>query len=184
MINSYTVKLWLGLAAVFAVLAAPALWPAVAPEPLAFLITLLLGAVLSLLAAIDIEIQRLPDPLTLPLILAGLAVTYALQLDDVVWRLVAAAAGYGLLFAMAQFFRRVRGIDALGMGDAKLFAASGAWLGLGGLPSVLLIASLAALLMVLVAKVRGVAIDRSTRIPFGPFLALGFWITWLYGQVL
>ncbi|MDO9383996.1 MAG: A24 family peptidase [Hyphomicrobiaceae bacterium] len=147
-------------------------------------ITLALGAVLSLLSAIDIETLRLPDWLTLPLIGFGLAATYALALDDVLWRLAAAAAAYLLLFSIAVIFRRLRGIDALGLGDAKLFAACAAWVGFSGLPNVLLMSSAAGLLFAAIATAFGAPIDRTTRIPFGPFLAGAFWLTWLYGPHL
>lgn len=177
-------KLWLLCAALFAVAGLPALLsPAVAIPNTTLIITLMLGAVLALLSAIDLKTLRLPDWLTLPLIALGLFATYALALDDVLWRVAAVAAAYILLFAMAAIFRRLRGVDALGLGDAKLFAASAAWVGFEGLAGVLLISSAAGLLFAAIASVFGAKIDRTTLIPFGPFLAGGFWLTWLYGPL-
>ena len=80
-----------------------------------------------------------------------------------------------------MLYSRVRGRDGLGLGDAKLFAASGAWLGLEGLPAVLLVACGAAIVALLVMAWRSQALSATTRIPFGPFLAFGTWIVWLYG---
>lgn len=178
-------KLWLICAALFALAALPAfLWTSAAIPSATLAVTLALGVVLALLSAIDIETLRLPDWLTLPLIAVGLLATYALALDDVLWRLAATAAAYLLLFAMAVIFRHLRGVDALGLGDAKLFAASAAWVGFEGLPGVLLISSVAGLLFAAIAFAFGAKIDRATRIPFGPFLAGGFWLTWLYGPHL
>ncbi len=172
--------LWIGFIALFAIAATPAL-ATLAPAGWQLAIAVGLGLVLSLLSAIDLKTLRLPDVLTLPLIIAGLAVTYALGIDDVLWRLAAAVAGAALLYVVAEIFRRARGVDALGLGDVKLFAAAGAWVGFDGLPSVLLLSSASALLVAALTVAVGGTIDRTTRIPFGPFLAGGFWLAWLYG---
>ena len=145
--------------------------------------TLLLGTILVILSCIDLETYRLPDALTLPLAGLGLLFCEVLGWDDVVWRGAAALAGYGTLYGVAALYRRSRGRDGLGLGDAKLFAAAGAWLGFDGLPSVLLTASLIALAFAGLAIARGGAISGQTRIPFGPYLAFGFWLVWLYGPM-
>ena len=62
--------------------------------------------------------------------------------------------------------------------------SSGAWLGLDGLPSVLLIASLTALLFAGGAHLSGHKVEAGTRVAFGPFLAFGTWIVWLYGPLI
>lgn len=179
-------RIWLACAALFALSAAPAVQAmTLAALPASTLVaTLGLGIVLSILSAIDIATLRLPDYLTLPLIAAGLIVSYLVGLDDVWWRLAAGVSAFLLLYAIAEIFRRLRGVDALGLGDAKLFAAAGTWVGFDGLPSVLLLSSVAALIAAAIAMAGGASIDRSTRIPFGPFLAGGFWLTWLYGPNL
>ena len=65
------------------------------------------------------------------------------------------------------------------MGDAKLFAACGSWLGISSLPLVLLIASASALLYVGVRVWHGDMLAVRARFAFGPFLALGFWTLWI-----
>jgi leader peptidase (prepilin peptidase) / N-methyltransferase len=75
----------------------------------------------------------------------------------------------------------MRGQAGLGLGDAKLFAAAGAWAGLEGLASVLLYGSLAALVWAGFWAIRGHEVSRTTRLAFGPFLAIGLWWVWLYG---
>jgi leader peptidase (prepilin peptidase)/N-methyltransferase len=67
----------------------------------------------------------------------------------------------------------------LGLGDAKLFAAAGAWLSLEGLPSVMVWVSCAALVAILLRQ----PVEATTRAPFGPYLAFGFWVVWLYGPI-
>ena len=68
---------------------------------------------------------------------------------------------------------------ALVLGDVKLFAAAGAWVGWQGLPSVLLIGAATGLAAALIlGRAR-----PDQPVAFGPYLALGLWITWLYGPV-
>jgi leader peptidase (prepilin peptidase)/N-methyltransferase len=142
-----------------------------------------LGWVLAALAAIDITTFRLPDLLTLPLAAAGLLVAWLSPVEDLKTHIVGAAVGYGVLAGLAWAYRRLRGRDGLGLGDAKLMAAAGAWLGWRPLPSVLLIACAAAFLWVgarLLLKGRAAA---SERIAFGAPLCLAIWIVWLYGPL-
>ena len=174
---------WFALAALgYALLAAPALiW--FMPPPAHLAATALLGAALAALSAIDIESYRLPDYLTLPLAAAGLLLSVLLGWDEPWLRMSGAILGYGALYLIAALYERLRGQPGLGLGDAKLFAASGAWLGLEGLPSVLLIASVTALALAGIAAAAGRNVAATTRIAFGPFLALGTWLVWLYGPL-
>ena len=71
-------------------------------------------------------------------------------------------------------FKKLRGKDGLGRGDAKLLAGGGAWCGWMGLPFIVLIGSGMGLVAALFPSVR-----NQKRIPFGPFLALGILIVWL-----
>jgi leader peptidase (prepilin peptidase) / N-methyltransferase len=143
--------------------------------------TIALGIALIVLSLIDIETCRLPDWLTLPLIGVGCMLAPSFTLPDIAWHVASAAAGYLSLYLVAEAFKRYRGYPGLGLGDAKLFAAAGAWLGMEDLPLVLAMASLLALAAAAAAYVAGMAIDRQTRLPFGPFLAFAIWTTWLIG---
>jgi leader peptidase (prepilin peptidase)/N-methyltransferase len=142
-----------------------------------------LAAALIALSVIDLHTMRLPDAITLPLLAAGPLVAYVLGWDGVPGRIGAAAAGFMFLFSIAYSYRALRGRAGLGLGDAKLLAAAGAWLGFDGLPSVMVWATGAALLGVLAAIVLRQPVEATTRIPFGPFLAFGFWMVWLYGPI-
>jgi leader peptidase (prepilin peptidase)/N-methyltransferase len=140
-----------------------------------------LGWTLLTLAWIDARTFRLPDVLTLPLILGGLAQAAWLEPDRLIERAIAAAGAYTALFLMAWFYRVVRKRDGLGLGDAKLLAAGGAWLGIVALPWVVIFGSMLALGWVLVMRLRGTRVSGGLRIPFGPFLAAGIWGAWLIG---
>jgi leader peptidase (prepilin peptidase) / N-methyltransferase len=170
------------VAAVYALLAAAAFGAGDMPVTVAML-SIPLGAALIALSLIDLRTMRLPDAITLPLIAAGPLTALALGWDGVLWRAGSAATGFLLLFAVARGYRAWRGRAGLGLGDAKLLAAAGAWLGLEGLPSVVLWGSVTALAAVAAAMLLGRHVEASSRVPFGPFLALGFWMVWLYGPV-
>jgi leader peptidase (prepilin peptidase)/N-methyltransferase len=148
-------------------------------SPIDLSISLALAATLIALSVIDLQSFRLPDLGTLPLIAAGLGLAWLLGWDNLWWRIAAAAAGYLALLGFETLYRLLRGRAGLGMGDAKLLAAAGAWLGLEALPLVLLAACALATLAVLALVVAGNRLGLGTRIPFGPFLALGLWIVWL-----
>jgi leader peptidase (prepilin peptidase) / N-methyltransferase len=143
-------------------------------DPPASWLAAVLGWWLLALALIDLRSWLLPDVLTLPLIGAGLAVAAAGLLPGVTLgdAGLGAGAGYLALAGVGWIYRRLRGREGLGMGDAKLLAAAGAWLGAAWLPWVLL---LAALLGLGFALVRSRPIRAETAVPFGPPLALAFW---------
>ena len=126
----------------------------------------------------------LPDTLTYPLIVAGLVFCAAFQSGSIAIHIAAAAVGYLSFGALAAGYEILRGRPGLGMGDAKLLAVSGAWLGLAELPPVVLVASLMALTVVLAQAIGGRTFKAETRIPFGPCLAFGTWLVWLYGVPL
>lgn len=167
----------LGVAA-WAILAVPAalVWPTAA-----------LGWILLALAVIDAQHFILPDVLTLPLIPAGLAVAWWLAPDQLLHHAIGAAVGFLGFAGLAWAYEKLRGREGLGLGDAKLLAAAGAWVSWTGLGSVLLWAAPIALVVSLAAGViHGTLSDKlagRSALPFGPFLALGFWLTWLYGPI-
>ena len=133
--------------------------------------------------AVDARHFWLPDWLTLPLLAGGLAVTALFDRPALMDHLIGAAAGFAVLWGIAALYRRTRGRDGLGGGDFRLLAAAGAWTGWMGLPSVLLWASVAGLSLVLARLVLKQPLSGEDRLPFGVFLALGVWMTWLYGPL-
>jgi leader peptidase (prepilin peptidase)/N-methyltransferase len=142
-----------------------------------------LGWTLLALSLLDARHFILPDVMTLPLGAAGLIVTFAIDPSQFADHLAAAVSSFALLALVNHLYRRVRGEDGLGLGDAKLLAAGGAWVGFDGLAGILLIASFTALAWALFRGVRWQQMSARTRVAFGPFLALGIWIIWLYGPL-
>ena len=114
---------------------------------------------------------------------AGLAVAWAQGGEAPLDQAIGAAAGFLALAGAAAAYRAMRKTEGLGLGDAKLLAAGGAWLGWAGLPSMLLIAALGALLFLGIERLAGQARAVDDPTPFGPFLAGGLWTVWLLGPL-
>ena len=135
-----------------------------------------LTGALAWLSYVDLRTMRLPNIVTLPLIVAGLIFTGWFR-GAWVEGLVGAALGYGVFVLIEQAYLRLRGRHGLGRGDAKLAAVGGAWCGWMGLPFIVTMASLSAIVAVLLLRDR--LVGEGGRVPFGPFLALGiasvFW---------
>jgi leader peptidase (prepilin peptidase) / N-methyltransferase len=178
-----TAAAWIG--ALYVGMALPQVILGAGLVPAVSLASIVLGACLVALSAIDLKTFRLPDAITLPLAAVGLILAAALNWEPpVVWRCLAAAGGYAFIWGVNEAYRRVRGHAGMGLGDAKLFAAAGAWLGLDGLPSVLLYGCLGALLFAAVKNLSGQKMDMRAALPFGPFLSAGIWLVWLYGPLV
>jgi leader peptidase (prepilin peptidase)/N-methyltransferase len=133
-----------------------------------------LGWTLLLAAWIDAQTQRLPDVLTLPLVLAGLAVTALWAPGGLYNHAAAAALGYLGFRLLDEAYVRLRHRHGLGAGDAKLLAAAGAWLGLAALPDVILLGGVLGLVTALALMLRAGTWTADQPIPFGPALALAF----------
>lgn len=160
-----------------------AFWGAVSVPSNLRLVTCLLGWTLLALAVVDWRTMTLPNALTLPLWGAGIAVSGILNPASIGGHLSASACAGLLMWALAWIYRRSRRQDGIGMGDAKLFGAGGAWLGFSGLWSVLLIASVSGLAWAVFDGWRKGGLNMAARLPFGSFLSLGIWVVWLYGPV-
>ena len=160
-------------------------WAALIVPPRVFVATCLLGWLLVALAAVDIWVRRLPDSLNLALVATGLAAAVVLDGDRLFDHVLGCGVGYASLVAIEIAYRRLRGRDGLGRGDAKLLAGIGAWVGFQSLLQCIFVAALGGIVFMLtVGLVRRRRIATDTAILFGPFLALGGWLTWLYGPLV
>jgi leader peptidase (prepilin peptidase)/N-methyltransferase len=140
------------------------------------------GCVLIVLFAIDLEHQLLPNVITLPALCAGLAASIFLPpgLRDA---LIGALVGGGILFLIAEVYFRVRHEEGMGMGDVKMLAMIGAFLGWKLTILTLILASVGGSLagVLLLVTQRG---NLKAAIPFGTFLAAGALVASLYGEPL
>jgi len=158
-------------------------WAASLDDGLRLWADCVLGWVLLALAWIDARHMILPDILTLPLALAGLGLPLVMDAGRIVDHAVGAVIGWLVFWAVGRLYRAVRGRDGLGEGDAKLLAASGAWVTWAGLGPVMLIAALTGLVWSVIDRLRGYGLTGATAIPFGPPLALATWLVWLYAAL-
>jgi leader peptidase (prepilin peptidase)/N-methyltransferase len=138
---------------------------------------------LLVLAWTDARRFVLPDVITLPLGLAGLATAWLIDPASVVDHAIGATAGFASFAVFAAVYRAARGRDGLGFGDVKFIAALGAWVGWQGLPTLLLYAVITAVALVLAEAAFRRSLRLRRKLPFGPHLCLAGWLVWLYGPL-
>jgi leader peptidase (prepilin peptidase)/N-methyltransferase len=137
------------------------------------------------LAFIDQQTGYLPDDLTLPLVWIGLLANLLgafVPLRDAV---IGAAAAYLFLWTVNAGFKALRGMDGMGYGDFKLYAAVGAFLGWKLLPLVILLSSVVGLVfgsLQMFAARRGW--DWKFKFHFGPYLALAGIVAMFWGPAI
>jgi leader peptidase (prepilin peptidase)/N-methyltransferase len=141
---------------------------------------LVLGCALIVLFAIDLEHQLLPNAITLPGIVVGFAFSL---ITEPGWMasLIGLLAGGGVLYLVAVAYYRIRHEEGLGMGDPKMLAMIGAFLGW----KLMLLTLLAASLTGSVVGLALIVVGRGTMkyaLPFGCFLAVGALLSAAGGQ--
>ena len=143
---------------------------------------LLFACAMIVLFVIDLHHRILPNVITLPGIVVGLALSLFLPPG---WAssLIGATAGGGLLFAISEAYYRVRGHEGLGMGDVKMLAMIGAFLGWPLMLVTLVFASFSGSVVGigLLASGRG---GMKAALPFGTFLAVGALVAAVAGDAL
>lgn len=137
--------------------------------------TLGLVAVCAWVAVVDFREKRIPDLASLSLIAVGLLLSGMVTNLPLADRLIGAGAGFLTLWVVGEAYFRWRGADALGIGDAKLFAGAGAWLGWAALPTVLLIASVMGLVFSALRPK-----TQEQEMAFGPWVAAAFLLCWFH----
>jgi leader peptidase (prepilin peptidase)/N-methyltransferase len=158
-----------------------ALWAATVDSGWLLWADCLLGWLLLALSLIDLRSGLLPDFLTMPTLVGGLALTAFAWPEGFLDHLLGAAIGYVSFAAIAWGYRLLRRREGLGRGDAKLLAAGGAWVSWQALPGVVLLAAVLALAIALSLRLaRGTSLSATTSVPFGPYLAMAIWLMWLY----
>jgi leader peptidase (prepilin peptidase) / N-methyltransferase len=129
---------------------------------------LVLVGILVPVALIDLEHRVIPNKITFPAAIAAIVLGLALKPSGVPEQLIAGAAAGGFLLVFALAYPR-----GMGMGDVKLAAVLGLFLGRSVAVAVLVGVLAATLVGVAIMGRSGVAKGRKTAIPFGPFLAIG-----------
>jgi prepilin signal peptidase PulO-like enzyme (type II secretory pathway) len=138
---------------------------------------LLFVAILSVSAFADLHERIIPNEVVLFGLAAGLLMMLAAPYPEKSWMqaMSGGAAGFGFLLLLAVLVP-----GGMGMGDVKLSAVLGLFLGLNYIGMAMIFSFLLGGLVSAVLLVMR-AVGRKQHIPFGPFLSLGAYITLLYG---
>ncbi len=165
----------IGVAGVGAVLASFAVTPGRLGVADAALATLALA-----IAVVDRRRLIIPDELNALAFVAGLATASLMEQttpgEAVLNALLRASLMSAAFFAFRAGYRGLRGREGMGLGDVKLAAVAGVWLGWTDLPVAVDIAALSALAWALIRRNEW---SFAAKLPFGAFFAPAIWICWL-----
>jgi leader peptidase (prepilin peptidase) / N-methyltransferase len=143
---------------------------------------LVFGCAMLVLLVIDLEHRILPNVITLPGILVGFGFSFVAPPG---WAdsLIGIVAGGGVLLLLSEAYYRVRGEEGLGMGDVKMLAMIGAFLGWKLMLVTLALSSCLGSIvgLSLIAMKKG---DMKYALPFGTFLAIGAGVAGVAGDAL
>jgi leader peptidase (prepilin peptidase)/N-methyltransferase len=145
------------------------------------LVAALFGCLMIALALIDLEHYILPDRITLPGIALGLLAQPLVEWAGVRSALLGAAVGAGIILGMNMVWLALRGVQGFGLGDVKMLAMIGAFLGLSGVVVTLFLAALLGSATGIALMARG-RIRLQSRLPFGFFLSIGALAALFYGR--
>jgi len=135
----------------------------------------LLTGVLGLMSWIDLRTGYLPDPLQILLAAAGIGVLALGSPVGVTWGLAVTGAtlNAAVFWSLRWVVSRVKGREAMGLGDVKLVAVGGLWLGPWALPYIMAVGGILTLVgMMLASAILRRALWRG-EMPLGPGLAAG-----------
>ncbi len=154
-------------------------------ELLRFAHALIFCSVLLICSVIDLEHQIIPDVLSLPMIaLAPVAAFFHPELS-LKSCLIGIALGGGLFYGLAWLYFLIRKEYGLGLGDVKLLAAIGGWLGYQSVLTTIFWASmLGSVIGVTTIIISRKKTDLKLKLPFGPFLSFAAIVLLLFGNEL
>jgi len=119
-------------------------------------------------ALIDLDHRIIPNRITLPAAVAAIAITALTQPGQLPEHLIAGISAGGFLLLAALAYPR-----GMGMGDVKLAFVLGLFLGRDVGPAMLIALLTGTVVGVAIIAIKGAAEGRKTKVPFGPFLAIG-----------
>lgn len=148
--------------------------------PAFLIVSVVLGVGLIALIWFDLHEYRLPDLINFSLIIAGLIVTYHFRRFALIDAVLGGLVGYGVIWGLNQAYVYLRNQSGIGLGDAKLMAVGGVWLGAWNLPFLMLGASVFGLIFIVIKQlyVRHGKTSESGPIAFGPAIAVTIWLIW------
>jgi len=157
-----------------------------------FLVSFVFVGALIVISFIDLDIRIVPDVISLPGIVLGLALSvvgyFVISgesniIPSPLSSLLGILAGGGFLLATAWIYEKITGVEGMGGGDIKLLAMIGAFLGWPSIPLTLFFASLVGS-VVGVACMLATGAGRRLALPFAPFLCSGALLFIFFGEEL
>ncbi|MFH2036758.1 MAG: prepilin peptidase [Candidatus Zixiibacteriota bacterium] len=147
-----------------------------------FFVYAFISSMLIVIFFIDLEFQIIPDLITLPGMVIGLAVSFLPDGIGIVSSSVGLLIGGGVLYLIAIFGDLIFKKESMGGGDIKMAAMLGAFLGWQKVVLIFFGGAAIGLIVSIIAMIVSSKI-RSTRvIPFGPFLAVAAFLSMIYGE--
>lgn len=143
------------------------------PQLLRFAHALIFSSLLLICSVIDMQHMIIPDLISLPMILSSPLVALVHPELTMKSSLIGALVGGLGVYFVAWLYILIRKKDGIGMGDAKLLAAIGGWLGYESLLPTVFMGSITGSFIGLAIILKRRKADLQTEIPFGPFLSLG-----------
>jgi len=147
------------------------------------LVYALLFSALLVITCIDLSHQIIPNVITLPGITLGLLCAATILPVGLLDSVLGTLLGYGIPWGLANAYLLLRGRQGMGLGDAKLLAMIGAFLGWKPMLLTVMVGaavgSVVGLVLIALKRVR-----RDQYLPFGPFLALGAIVSLFFHQVV
>lgn len=146
--------------------------------------TVVLLIQLTAIAVIDWKWQIIPNYLNAILLISGLAHAY-----DGVWQSIFYPAFASIIvmitfWALKVAYSKIRKQDGLGWGDVKFLGAATPWIGVAGLPWVVLVGAISGLAFAIILSLLGRDLVLTQRLAFGPHLALGLFFAWIFRDTL
>lgn len=147
-----------------------------------FLVFSLLSSALLTIFFIDLDFQIIPDAITIPGMVIGLAISWLPGGIGIVNSIIGLLVGGGSLYLIAILGDWLFKKESMGGGDIKMTAMLGAYLGWQQMLFVFICSSVIGLAVSLVIMAFSKKLRETRTIPFGPFLALAAAVAMIYGR--
>ena len=132
---------------------------------------------------IDLKHYIIPDVLTFPMMALGFFKSFDPNLSPIfpnyINSLLGGIIGYGIIWLLIIFYKKIRNKEGMGLGDAKLLAVIGFWFGWISIPFVIFLSSVIALIIVIPDLLKK-SKKLTSEIPFGPYIITGTFIYLLF----
>jgi leader peptidase (prepilin peptidase) / N-methyltransferase len=146
--------------------------------------TVLLIIQLIAITIIDWKWQIIPNYLNSMVAFTGLAHAYDGAWKSIFSPVIASVFVMFMFWALKVVYSKTRNQDGIGWGDVKFLGAATTWVGLTGLPWVVLVGAISGLAFAIVSSSLGRPLGLAHRLAFGPHLALGLFFAWVFRDTL